>query len=1412
MPINKQSYQIQGMRQDNLVGTGYSSKFAHEIMNMRFNTVGDYTTAVWTTEKGTKQETVRGDNIPRDFQPVGQATINDQWILFGIAEDGDYIFKLEYRNAVLKSQRLYPAEPDKPHILNFHTNNPLETLSYYENDYIQKVYWTDNLNQPRVINVVRETAYPNNWQFDFIKNVGLSEQITVTKQQDGAGQFPPCTVKYAITYFNKYGQESNIIWTSDLQYPTKNSRGLKEEELSGDTFVITVNNVDTTHTFDYIRLYSILRTTDDSTPIVRIVEDRKLETLQNNKVIFQDSNTKGEIIDPTIIQYLGGIEITAETFDQKDNTLFLGNITLKTKALKDVSFSSSDPWNKESPEIGFTSLRTGNYYKNIQTTNNSGLYPWVNQLDFKASLTAPTISTGTLDSMKVFKANEYYRFGVQCQDLKGNWSDVIFLGDFKNYTYPVTDEQFTQFSVFQYILPQATAQRLYYLGYRKARLVCCYPSNMDRSVLAQGALCPSLYNKKWQEGHAPDVFSSWFYRFGPIGNNTSISKAEVQSIVDSQEYYRLFKRYDGPSNTDLTTGYDIERGHSSFYNGIPQVKDEASKFFVNKEVLTFHSPDIEFDESIRTLDWTNIKMRIVGQTSKTSVTNKVFLEAKNVATDFNGFKGQGFNNLTRIKMYGESPVLPWAMTPYNQEIYAPKPNEVPVWNDLNVYAGNFVKAASGDVSQTHAVTFDYTLFPFQRKYLNNYMGDCTIPIVVDRHSDTKYTIKESSIIYNKIWATLSHANTTIYNLTNDVALNDCQVFDSNEPIPLKLNSGKIYMGNLNTIAPVETNLHIRIAIQLNQGLYEAEHSKDIGYGDSTYKGNETTLRGNAQESETVYTGEKQTINTFQGCYLTDYYTVPGRDHGLFTGTSADPVPITFKSTAHGVVELTEPLTAVPSENSVLIAELYRDVPASQRFGGTSEDALLNNQFLPCGKSVSLENITKDLILVGDIGDTYYMRYDNLKTYPYTREDINQVVEIFSFMCETRINLDGRSDRNRGLIDNTLIDNTNFNYINQSYTQKDNLFTYHILDSLESRLNTLPNQLTWTKTKTPTEDIDTWTNITLASVADADGTIGEITKVSNWRNNLLLFQSHGIAQIGYNEKTAISTANGVPLELANSGKYTGLNYLSKEIGCQNKWSISLSKNGVFFIDDSRQELLTIGENFPSISTLQGFDALMIQQLPMTFNKWNPENFGNFVTYYDKLSNDIYFINKNVCLAWNEQLSAFSSFYNYEEVPYITNIGNHSLMWKNGIWAARENTAYSTFFNNTKDYWMTIVCDGQTDRGSAFPADKVFNNIEYRADCFNPDGIGSTINEPIFNTKAAWNGYQMYKEFDIDAVRKFNTWRVQLPRATYNINGNLTTTRDRIRNPFCYIKLKQDQSITQQTNRMILHDLSVYFDMK
>ena len=128
-----------------------------------------------------------------------------------------------------------------------------------------------------------------------------------------------------------------------------------------------------------------------------------------------------------------------------------------------------------------------------------------------------------------------------------------------------------------------------------------------------------------------------------------------------------------------------------------------------------------------------------------------------------------------------------------------------------------------------------------------------------------------------------------------------------------------------------------------------------------------------------------------------------------------------------------------------------------------------------------------------------------------------------------------------------------------------------------------------------------------------------------------------------------------------------------------------------------------------------------------------------------------------------------------------------------------------------FWKLYHCTSYDK--STYKEDQCLPNVTFnakeidkliRADIYNLDGTNTNYSVSVFNKKQAWNGYQDSNECLLDGIRKFNTWRIQLPR-NYG-------TRDRIRNPFCYIKLKQDQSVNLQTDRVILHDLAVYFDMK
>ena len=542
---------------------------------------------------------------------------------------------------------------------------------------------------------------------------------------------------------------------------------------------------------------------------------------------------------------------------------------------------------------------------------------------------------------------------------------------------------------------------------------------------------------------------------------------------------------------------------------------------------------------------------------------------------------------------------------------------------------------------------------------------------------------------------------------------------------------------------------------------------------------------------------------------------------------------------NGNLVIQEPYVIQPEDDGIFyIAELYQDVSLD-----TSDYALQNYMWQAASKEISFDTrATVDLY-----GDTYFQRYDCLKTYAYTDQDPNQIVDIASFMVETKINIDGRWDRNRGSISNNNMHSENFNMINKAYTQKD-ILTSNVVDST-SPVRRYPNSITWTLTKVFGEDIDSWTKLTNTSMLNLDGDQGELQKIINYQNSLLFLQNTAIGFIKYNENIALQTSSGVPVELANSGKVEGTVYLNTEIGCQNKDTIVISKNALYFIDGTTSTIYQIktpqeGANPTSLSD-NSFVTFLRQQ-----------DLNKVKGFYNRNQQDIYFIfYDNIiypCLTYNEQMQNFTSFYSYypdflhnieDETYHIINEQNSASIWL-------QNRGHYNYFycHNVENFpeqyspfYITIVGNGEDQR-----ADKIWNNLEFRADSWNQAGLLQSFN--TFDQLRVWNeyqqgttnltrvGYQNSQAIQRSSInipsslkKKFRIWRANFPRAQYNpeifinvkekiipdipdrdgemkILFNLSYSRDRIRNPWTYIQLGKWEANTLRT---VLHDLVIYY---
>ena len=519
---------------------------------------------------------------------------------------------------------------------------------------------------------------------------------------------------------------------------------------------------------------------------------------------------------------------------------------------------------------------------------------------------------------------------------------------------------------------------------------------------------------------------------------------------------------------------------------------------------------------------------------------------------------------------------------------------------------------------------------------------------------------------------------------------------------------------------------------------------------------------------------------------------------------------------------------------VYIGEVYQDYGNNDtRYGGITEAAIQNNRFIVAGPQAVIPD-DGSMTIIGNRGDTYFQRWDCLKTKPYNGAT-NGVIDITSVMLETHINIDGRTDLQRGVSQLASIDYENFNSLNRVYSQKDTFQTRRDLDD-DFNLDSYRSTLTWTLPKTDLADVDEWTHLTLASTLKLDGDMGICRALRRMRNSIIAFQDKGISEILFNSRTQLSTTDGVPVELANSGKVDGKRYITNKYGCINKWSIVEGKTGLYFIDNINKAFcLFNGEAIDSLSDKLGF-GIWFKDANKT-EPWAPTSeWKNMLSFYDREHSDIYLVkdtnDEMPCLVYNENLQAFTSFFDYSAVPMITNVRDRLVSFKGDrLWLQNEGL-YCNFFDRQYDFWVQY-------RVTPDPfGDKLWTNFDYRADFYhlldedarpqlpeeyliNGDYYEEALDiykeKETFTKYKVWNEYQTTGDVSlsadtamIDPVRKkFRIWRIAIARALKE--GTNKHGLDRIRNPWINILLKKEMGESDNQLLAQLHDIVVrYFE--
>ena len=926
------------------------------------------------------------------------------------------------------------------------------------------------------------------------------------------------------------------------------------------------------------------------------------------------------------------------------------------------------------------------------------------------------------------------------------------------------------------------------------------------------------------------------FNAGVSSNVQGAGSLRWPDVKDAMNYYT-----GEPDNTDKTKRWIVSASASADVGNKTPAYNKKHLMFVDENIVTLDSPEISYETVA--FDEAQLKFRIVGAAKLSSVVSDYTVDATQSSVPGVSLDTELFSGTTRDRNGNINGFTSW-----------------PLWKEYGLdLIDKYDKPEYADID--NRVTDYYTLGNnIIRYWLYLWQHSGTISGYNFGDPEQQEKVKNASVLHRKVVANLRYSYSTTYLATrpdvaaageaDKVGVRLITELPGSYSIPVTSTLKEYYTGQVQMLLGMPGNMKYPIVYSDSR---PEDTTKSIGaesvhaYLSSSAPVLLEYMSGAHALISLPTTVTPQTHSSLGSCTqrLLPYFYSASTSIPTGSGTTTGALIPWLDGDVEYSVNQTgiSPSANHPNAEAILetdqymfIGELYRDCGTGEddsRYGGTSESAIKNNRFITAGPAYSIAEMSTSTggRIYGNQGDTYFQRWDDLRIKPYSNDAENNVIDIVSAMLETHINLDGRTDKQRGIPQLASIDTTTFGQLNPAYSQQNNFSVRRDLDS-DFNLDAYRSSITWTLQKSDMSDVDEWAHITLASTLKLDSDKGICRALRKFQNNLIAFQDTGISEILFNSRTQVTTTDGVPVEIANSGKVDGKRYITNKYGCLNKWSITEGKNGLYFVDNINKAFCTLAYSqygragVNDLSTRLGFSNWFHTRNKIT--PWNPVEFNNFISFYDKVHSDVYLVKSPLdtvaddahTLVYNELLSCFTSFYDYDAVPMMANVEDRFVSFKSKkLWLQNEG-AYGDFFGTYKPFWVQY-------RVTPDPyGDKIWTNVEYRADFyrtlegsrqvlydsdFTDDQFAYQPNE-TFDFMRFWNEYQTTEtdeaKYNLSPIKKFRIWRQAIPRAM-KTDTNLYGL-DRIRNPWLNLLFKKNApTATTSQDLMQLHDIIVTY---
>tara|TARA_R100001510_G_C7656232_1_gene216053 strand:+ start:260 stop:4633 length:4374 start_codon:yes stop_codon:yes gene_type:complete len=1394
-------------------------KFYIDALDIRITTTVGESQGAFSNMKGNKLSFVipkqgsfnsvtwNATGIP---EVIGYGTIRETIILYVADDSGNngWIYQINYDPATK-----IPSAPILLYFnssLNFKKEFPIESMGRFENEQIQRIYWTDYNNFFRSLNIKNvDLATITPGQLDIFTDIDF--KMPLLTGVTGGGALTAGQYQIAYRLITADGKETLIsppsnmvpVYSSAISGTYPAIYGNPESNNTGKSLTFTIDTSDYSE-YQEIEFLSLYYETATSLPIARSIEKRTINSGPGSVEEFTYTGDEGNIFDIELFDFTSKNFAfkTFKTFTQKDNYLVGSNIKSSTISVEDLleggsfdarTYRYNPAGNTPFPLVGENN-KLNNAFNAEFNKDKHWDVNWHTNEQFKYKSDLVTLGGDG--------PNISYTFHLEPKSI-----DADVQAGFKNQGGPF----YQSFDIHD--LDD---------GYG-IRANTGFPDNT--SPFITGLL------KGYKRGES--------YRFGIIfytlkGEATyveyigdikfpDISEKDSSNNASKSPYFPLAingPEYDAALGSNLTIGFDLGIKFTIDFNSCPNLLKNISGFQIVRAPRSISDKRRLCSGFLRTCFFNVVKKGLPGSTNDFDFTvngssNVVHLlhgtaEASNLFTnttlrafmdeqDPNTNSAELFHSIVGRKIRAQhlgffSPELTYNFTGIRDIISEIGNN--PAFLMTGVYYSD---------TNNNRYSQNQTTHNFNNLFNGTEAED------EGAFFDIKYKFRSTHPV-------------TFNSIENIKRIKGNDAFDMRDSRTITIGNSTTFLGQSDNAAPTNSDMN---GESYGRNFY-AGTSIVTGLACLNDPGTYSTAVKNLTTRSVIARGGSNTLN------LIDKYTTDPLTGLAINPLNASPVDYflingltTYTPAAGNEYRQIQPfeLTGVPSVNDIdlfkanPIADLL--IPKIETYGGYNLNALENNNFIMAGPNIETtfgDNVYTPEIFGGDVfvsmsnvqdaqaelNQSYYQGITNNNSYLAT------FARNTFFPIESAINtdLDFGATTSRGVKKAVLgqeegfyrqeDNNTSSNFgqlfpgegqyrqfgYNEVYS-KENTFNLFFIKPENLLATSLTNDVRGylSNVKVNGELIDSWTKFPLEAYYDVDDH-GPINKIINFKNNVLFFQDQAVGVYSINREAITTTDDGVPTQLGTSQGWGKHQYYSKEVGSIHQWAIAATNSAVYFFDAIHRKIQQIGGGqqgggIASLSELKGMHSYLqfLGEDVFTRKEDGGDNpilkLGAHIGV-DEINDEVIFtfLSKNAgekgkyeSLIFDELAGQFSTRFSCTPPIWINN-GNTLLSSR--VDAEDIQSMYThnigdwgNFYEIVKSCELTLVINPEAD------INKVLRFLEFNSIVRGDDKVidrTKTITgfKISTETQISDNIYKTTPDSLTRIKRRFDKWRIKLPR--------------------------------------------------